>query len=241
MCLKRFVSRRGLSHRIVSDNGKTFEGAAKVIKRIMEDPEVTRHLSRVGVRWQCNIEWVSIWLAPPRDVCRHHLVEPILWELIAQSKLSYYDELNIMVIEVESIINSRPISYLWTSDIKEPLTLSHLMIGRCINNLPDDLCFQHEDDDYVPNLTTEVITKHMKYLNATLNWFWKWWTGEYLLGLREAHIHYNKKRSGSGEISVGVVMILYNDKNPCGFWTLGKVEISSQDEMESLEVLSFVP
>ena len=56
MCLKRFVSRRGLSHRIVSDNGKTFEGAAKVIKRIMEDPEVTRHLSRVGVRWQCNIE-----------------------------------------------------------------------------------------------------------------------------------------------------------------------------------------
>ena len=59
----------------------------------------------------------------------------LMRELIAQSKLSYYDELNTMVIEVESIINSHPISYLSTSDIEEPLPLSHLMIGRCINNL----------------------------------------------------------------------------------------------------------
>lgn len=105
--------------------------------------------------------------------------------------------------------------------MKEPLTPFHL-IGRCIIDLPDNLCFQHED--YVPSLMTEVITKHKKYLNATLNWFWKGWTGEYLLGLCEAHIHYNKKRSGSGEISVADVVIVHNDKKPRGFWNLGKVE-----------------
>ena len=95
------------------------------------------------------------------------------------------------------------------------------MIGRGIIDIPDNLCFQHEDEDYVPNLMTEVIMKRKKYLNATLNWFWKRWTGEYLLGLCEAHIHYNKKRSGSGEISVAIV---HNDKNPRGIWNLGKVE-----------------
>ena len=47
-CLKHFVSRRELP----SDNGKTFQGAAKVIKRIKEDPEVTRHSLGVGLRWQ---------------------------------------------------------------------------------------------------------------------------------------------------------------------------------------------
>ena len=49
-CLKHFVCRRGLPHGIVSDNGKTFQGAAKVIKRIMEDPEVTRHSLGVGLK-----------------------------------------------------------------------------------------------------------------------------------------------------------------------------------------------
>ena len=51
-CLKHFVSRRELPHKIVSDNGKTFQGAAKVIKRIKEDLEVTRHSLGVGLRWQ---------------------------------------------------------------------------------------------------------------------------------------------------------------------------------------------
>uniref|UniRef100_A0A1X7V1I8 Integrase catalytic domain-containing protein n=1 Tax=Amphimedon queenslandica TaxID=400682 RepID=A0A1X7V1I8_AMPQE len=43
-CLKSFVSRRGLPQRIVCDNGKTFRGAAKVVRRIMKDPEVQKHL-----------------------------------------------------------------------------------------------------------------------------------------------------------------------------------------------------
>ena len=218
-CLKRFVSRRGLPHKIVSDNEKTFQGAANVIKRIMEDPKFTRHLSRVGVRWQFNIEQVPWWGG--MFECMISSTKRCLRKMIGQSKLSY-DELNTMVIEVESIINSRPISYLSTSNIEERLTPSHLMIGRCIINLPDKLCFQHEDEDYVPNLMTEVIMKRMKYY-ATLNRFWKRWTGEYLLGLCEAHIHY-KKRSSSGKFSVGDIVIVHNDKKPRGFWNLGKVE-----------------
>ena len=91
-----------------------------------------------------------------------------LRKMIGQSKLSY-DELNTMMIEVKSITNSCPISYLSTSDIKEPHTPFHLMIGRGIIDLPDNLCFQHEDEYYVPNLMTEVIMKRKKYLNATLN------------------------------------------------------------------------
>ena len=60
-CLKRFVSRRGLPQRIVSDNGKTFRGAAKVVTRIMRDPEVQKHLSGTGVSWQFNVERAPWW------------------------------------------------------------------------------------------------------------------------------------------------------------------------------------
>ena len=97
-----------------------------------------------------------------------------------------YDELNTIVIEIESIINSRPISYLSTDNIEEPLTPSHLMIGRRLLDLPDNLCFQEGDEDYIFNTTTETLTRRMKYLNTVLNKYWKRWTREYLTGLRES-------------------------------------------------------
>ena len=46
---KRFSSRRGLPVLILSDNGKTFEAAAKEIKSVVSSPEVQRYFSGVGV------------------------------------------------------------------------------------------------------------------------------------------------------------------------------------------------
>lgn len=40
------------------------------------------------------------------------------------------DELVTATTEVEAILNSRPLSYVSTEDLKEPLTPSHLMVGR---------------------------------------------------------------------------------------------------------------
>ena len=135
-----------------------------------------------------------------------------------------YDELNTAVIEVEMVINSRPISYITSDDIEEPLTPSHLIISRRLCDLPDNLCYQHTEDDYVPGATTEVLTRRMRYLSATLDRFWKRWTNEYLLGLRESHYYCNKRRSGSTQISVGDIVVLHDENRPRGFWKLGKVE-----------------
>ena len=53
------------------------------------------------------------------------------------------------VTEIESIINSRPLSYVSAGDTEEPLTPSHLLIGRRVINLPDylgHLCDPGDDD-----------------------------------------------------------------------------------------------
>ena len=47
-CLKRFASRRGLPHKFVSDNGKTFKAASKYIKVVFEDHTVEEHLAGLG-------------------------------------------------------------------------------------------------------------------------------------------------------------------------------------------------
>ena len=55
-CLKRFTSRRGIPSWIVSDNGKTFTVAAKVIISILKSPIVKKYLYKLKIKWVCNLE-----------------------------------------------------------------------------------------------------------------------------------------------------------------------------------------
>ena len=54
--LKRFSARRGLPRQFVSDNGKTFKAAARLIDTIIHHQDVQHYLSGVGVRWLFNLE-----------------------------------------------------------------------------------------------------------------------------------------------------------------------------------------
>ena len=59
--LKQFSARRGLPKAFVSDNGKTFTGAARVIGEILNDKRLEQHLSGVGVEWWFNLERAPWW------------------------------------------------------------------------------------------------------------------------------------------------------------------------------------
>ena len=39
------------------------------------------------------------------------------------------DELLTIVVEIEAVINSQPLSHISSADIEEPLTPSHLIVG----------------------------------------------------------------------------------------------------------------
>ena len=73
-CLKRFVARRGLPRRFVSDNGKTFKAASKYQDTIFKDGSVQEHLKGLGVTWHFNVEWAPWWggasLAAEFSICR---------------------------------------------------------------------------------------------------------------------------------------------------------------------------
>ena len=74
-----------------------------------------------------------------------------------------YEELLTAVMEVEMVINSRPISYVSSDDLEEPLTPSHLLAGCCILGLPDNLYYDHLlDPDF--ELNQPIINKRMRYL-----------------------------------------------------------------------------
>jgi hypothetical protein len=80
----------------------------------------------------------------------------------------------------------------------------------------------------------------MRYLNTLLDQFWKRWTAEYLVVLREIHNHMTQRRNSSIQIAVGDIVIVHNEKKPRGFWSLGRVEQvlpGRDDEIRSAEYL----
>ena len=66
-----------------------------------------------------------------------------LKKVIGQSCLSF-EELNTMLVEVEGIVNARPLTYLYhdLDGINFALTPSHLINGRRLQNTPNSSHFE---------------------------------------------------------------------------------------------------
>ena len=122
-----------------------------------------------------------------------------------------YDELLIAVTKVEMILNSRPLSYVSTECTEEPLTPSHLLIGRRVLSLPDVLPCDVDDTD--TEISPMCPNKRMRYLSQTLDHFWKRWKTKYLLELRECH-RYSRARNGKDNelVSVGDIVSVHDEK-----------------------------
>ena len=52
--------------------------------------------------------------------------------MLGKARLSY-EEMETSLIEVDAMLNERPLTYLYNDDVTEPLKSSHLIVGRNIN------------------------------------------------------------------------------------------------------------
>ena len=131
------MARRGLPARFISDNAKTFKAASKDLRKIVRSQEVTRYMVDNRVNWNLIVDMAPWWGG--------------LWErLVKNIKLCFkktigratvtYDELAAILTEVESVINARPINYVYddVESVSYALTPSHLINGRMITAMPND-------------------------------------------------------------------------------------------------------
>ena len=135
------------------------------------------------------------------------------------------DELLTAVVEIEAVINSRPLSYVSSTDLEEPLTSSRLVLGRRLLNLPDYLGYVYDPDDEDFEVNASQLKRRMKHFANVLNHFWKRWRTEYLSELRECHQYSAaKKTSHHPSVSCGDIVIVHDESIPRGFWKLGQVQ-----------------
>ncbi len=216
---QRFSARRGVPSCMVSDNAKTFKCTTVAIKNMIESSEFANYFSRLHIEWRFNLEKAPWWGGVFE--CMVKSAKRCLRKAIGRNSLSH-DELLTLVVKVESVLNSRPLTYVSSEDMEEPLTPSHLLIGYRILSLPDPTVHSDDPDVYSSD-PPEALSRRMCHLTKTLQKFWKRWKREYLLELREHH-HTRLARGETRDLMVGEIVTVYDEGRPRGLWRLGRIQ-----------------
>ena len=142
----RFQAGRGVPGLVISDNSKTFK-----------DKGVKEYLVRNGINWKFNIE-----AAPNTGGFFERLVRSTkrcLKKSLRNSKLNYEEFLTLLT-EIEGEINSKPLTYS-NEELGEPLTPSHLIIGRRILDRPSPVSYEPPS-----KLSHKEVTKRANHLKT---------------------------------------------------------------------------
>ena len=147
------------------------------------------------------------------DFVQCRAVKEPLHKVLGRALLTF-TELNTLLIKIEDVINSRPLTAV-SDDHRDPSPISpaHLAIGRSFNQLPDI----HEDS---LEMSSKRIMERYLYLQRLFNHYWKRWKQEYLHQLTVR----NKWHKEEGPIKVGDIVLVSDDKVSRGKWPLARVE-----------------
>ena len=153
-CLRRYIARRGRPEVIISDNAPQFKLVETVIDQqwsmIFRSDEVLHFFSDEGITWKYTTA-----LAPWQGGFYERLVSLVKQGLrkgIGRKLLSW-DKLLTMVTEVEAIVNTRPLTYVYGDFLSGfTLTPAHFLTGNLDTVIPfnvddcEDVEFQQRKD-----------------------------------------------------------------------------------------------
>ncbi|XP_060802199.1 uncharacterized protein LOC132902161 [Amyelois transitella] len=209
MALRRFAARRGMPKVIYSDNGTNFVGANRELKEAVEalkKEEVEAAADNIGVRWKFIPPG-----APNMGGAWERLVRSVKTSLTAvlKEKNPSEETLHTLLLEVEHIINSRPLTELEDCTNPESLTPNHFLIGRSCG-APRLGAFSDSDLVGKPSWkTSQRLADH----------FWSRWLKEYLPGL----LPRRNVGQPTRDIRCGDIVAVLDPALPRGTWPRGRV------------------
>lgn len=218
LSLRRFIARRGNVKTIRSDNGSNFVGACTELKnafRNLDNIKIAEQLNIHNIEWKFNPP-ISPWMGGSWE----SLIKSIKTALktITTDRVFTEEVLSTFLCEVESIINSRPLTSV-SDDINDfnVLTPNHFVIGSENPNLPPD----HFTDDEIN------YRRKWRSVQAATNIFWKRWTTEYLPTLTKR----NKWFTNNKIFEIGDLVLITSNNSPRSHWPMGRViELYKSDD-----------
>ena len=212
--LTRFVGRRGRPREMWSDNGTNFRGANQELNRLLHAAQlswgtVEERLAQDGISWHYippgAPHFGGIWEAGVKSAKTH------LRRVVDSRKLTY-EELSTLLVEVETILNCRPLAPLsGDMDDIEALTPAHLLIGTSLTSVP------RPTTDHV-NLDHST---HWNLVRGMRDHFWSRWSKEYLNTLQQRV----KWTRPSANLMPGDLVMVFDLSllRPNGRWPVGRI------------------
>ena len=225
--LRRFIARRGPVREIRCDNGTNFVGAKRELREVfneMNPEEITEKLRHQQIDWKFNPPAAShmggVWERQIRTARR--LLDTLLRE--HGSRLDD-ESLHTLLCEVESIINSRPLTAI-SSDANDPIPLSpnQILTMKTSIVLPPPGKFQRND---------VYMRRRWRRVQYLCNLFWSRWRREYLPTLQQRP-KWNKERRN---LSVNDIVLIKDENAARNVWPMGvvtSVERDSKDLVRSV-------
>ncbi|XP_055604724.1 uncharacterized protein LOC129752959 [Uranotaenia lowii] len=226
MALRNFMGRRGTPIQIFSDRGTNFIGANKELKLALGEMDQNIILQEIS---SPNTTWSFIPPASP------HMGGS--WERMIQTvkrnlnqikpKHQLNDEvLRNLLIEVENIVNSRPLTHVSSEDPEQPvLTPNHFLVGSS-NGLKPASSMDNSE---------QAVRRTWRSSQVEANIFWKRWVRDYLPDLTQR----SKWHSPVVPIKVDDIVVIVDANLPRNCWPMGRVisaEASSDGEVRKAVV-----
>ncbi|CAK9806969.1 hypothetical protein ANTQUA_LOCUS5085 [Anthophora quadrimaculata] len=228
--LKRFFSRRGYANTLYSDNATNFVGAKNKLQEVQAFLEseqqqrgITEYLSTKGISWHFSPprspHFGGLWEAAVRTF-KHHLYRTVGDALLT------YELFNTYIIEIEAILNSRPLTPLSPdpNDLSA-LTPAHFLIGESLRTMPE-----RDVSDITNNRLT--VWEHIQKMKQH---FWRRWYKEYL---NELSIRSKWRKGSTVHLQPGTLVLLKEENLPPMRWSIGRIVETHPGEDEVIRVVT---
>ncbi|KAM4566949.1 uncharacterized protein PAE49_010403 [Odontesthes bonariensis] len=215
--LRRFVATRGKPFEILCDQGTNFRGGDRELKEAFAqlEPSLREQLAGQKISFRYNPphapHFGGAWEREIKSV-------KASLQVVLRDQIVPEDVLTTVLVEVEGILNSKPLGYV-SSDVADPdpITPNLLLMGRRDASLPQAL--------YGPEaLLGRRLYRHSQVI-ADL--FWNQFIRRYLPNLQLRQ----KWKESSEDLKVGQVVLVMDRQLPRVMWPVGRVSkvITSDD------------
>ncbi len=209
MALRRFISRRGKPSELLSDQGTNFKGGERELQEAFKalNPSLQAQLAKEQIQFKFNPpsspHFGGAWEREIRSI------KSALYATL-QSQSMTEEVLRTVLIEVEEILNSKPLGYVST-DVADPnpVTPNLLLMGRLDPSLPQAV--YHESE-----LLSRRRWKHMQVL---ADQFWRQFIKYYLPNLQTR----SKWQKDTDYLQPGMIVMILDPQLPRALWPVGQI------------------